>query len=220
MVLVRAPWKFLELLVPLEILKAYRAGVLDGVAPLHPCALFDTFDLSWRQTLGHLTISVLELQELFIGHVVSIGVVWVSVAPTRFYGLLQQALLLRLDPLRPKHTIHHGHHYHLFFSFHHLLPLHLHGEGEFFPGFVSSSCAHATSLSMVWFWVSRSLSRTGCVHIILGLVFEFSDFRPEVEVLLPQVGQVRALLVDHGILVLDNLFHLNHFVLHFLQFTP
>jgi len=88
-VLVRAPGQFLELLAPLEILEAYRAGVLAGVAPLEPRRLLDALDLGWSQTLAHLTISVLELQELFVGHIVSVRIVRVSVTATRFYCLLQ-----------------------------------------------------------------------------------------------------------------------------------
>ena len=47
---------------------------------------------------------------------------------------------------------------------------------------------------MGWFWVPRTLSSTGGITIVLSFVFEFSNFRPEIEVLLPEVGQVSALL--------------------------
>ena len=61
MILVRALRQLLELLVPLEVLKAYRAGLFSCITPLKPSRLFDRFYLLLWEALGHLSISLLEL---------------------------------------------------------------------------------------------------------------------------------------------------------------
>ena len=85
----RAPRQLLELLMPLKIFKAYRACFLGGVAPPLPRGFFDSLDLRRCEALAHLPISVLQLQELLVRHVVGVGIVGIGVSSTRLYRLLQ-----------------------------------------------------------------------------------------------------------------------------------
>ena len=126
MILVRAVWQFLVLLELFEIIKTNGASSFCCVGGLHPDHFFYSFDLLGVKAFAYFAVSILQLQQLLISHLIRIRIIWVRrIASARLDCLLEQPLLFGFDSGCAHEAVHHRHHYDLLFSLSHLSSLHL-----------------------------------------------------------------------------------------------
>lgn len=122
-----APSQLFVVLILLKVVEAYRAGVIPClIGPFQPSLFRNSGDLLWLETLGHFSILVLQLEKLLICHIISIGIIWVSIYFALLEGPLKESLFLCQRSIGTKHGVHHDLHHHLPFALFHLLLVQLH----------------------------------------------------------------------------------------------
>lgn len=162
------------------------------------------------ESLTHFAVLLLQLQQLFVTHVV-----WVR--PTLVLALLdgplQQALLLSLCRLLSEHAVHHDLHHDLLFALPGLLVLNM-------------NCHH---LRISVFPVRNAIFLVFPLvcPLSLDLVVEFLILAPKFVVLGPEVGDLFFLLLDLCVFLVDDLnrlmpkptylLHLQQLQVHFLN---
>lgn len=176
-VLVRTIRQLLGLLASLEVLEAYRAGVLGGVAAPEPDFLTDTPYLLLRQPFTDLAIPVLQLHQLLVSHTIRIRIIGVvGLAAAGFDGLLEQSFFFRFDAIGTGKTIHHGHHDHLFFTFNHLLLIHLPRQRQLLRDLLICGSMPPLAGLVVPATILRNLAAAALRSpIMLGFVLQFRD---------------------------------------------
>lgn len=201
-VLMRTIRQLLGLLASLKIIKAYRAGVLGGVAAPQPGLLLDTINLLLRQPLTHLTIPILQLHQLLIRHSVRIRMIRIiGLAATCLDGLLEQSLFFCFDAIGTGQTVHHGHHDHLFFAFNHLLLIHLPRHRQLLRNLLIRRSLPPLPRLVVPATIPRRLPSVPLrPTVMLALIFQFRDSGTEIIVFLAELGEVGALLLNLNIL--------------------
>ena len=171
MVLVAALFQCSYFLHSFKIIEANTATLFRRISFPHPCFFRNSWYLPRFEAFWHLAVIFLKFEQLFVGHIVRIWVVWIlgRIVFAFLDRSLEETLFLGFCAMCTGQAVHHDLHHYFSFSIFDLLVLYLHGQLQ-----LSQSVSPSRLLAL---WVSFTSSSFFSLFVfVLQFLYLTSEF--------------------------------------------